>query len=751
MGSQDKLLQVDTELKQTTQAVAKDGLASDKPVVFESDKWVGRVSRAFKPIDIDSAVEKVIDPGEASQTIHWGRNYLYSTTWESSSGPLDVIVKQFRNQGLRRRLDRRFRGSKAERSWHASHAILAAGLRTPQPVALIESRCADGPSFFVCERLPASDEVRHFFRRRNGDTEAGEFPDVAPEEVLEALGSLARDLHDQGIWYRDLSMGNILAEQQEEDGELLFHLVDTNRARIVPHLSLWRRCRDISRLPVLRREDREIFLKSYWSEVPSRFSLRWMLFVGSMESYLFKHAVKNRLRRRKRVRGGKHGGAHHPHIPAAEDGASSRDKMVWDRLSDQPHQHAGRMEKLAIRAADLPSHLYDLALLASAFPSAWKRFRQLQEERRSWRAALDGIGLCVRPFVQDPDSQLAAIEDLGVRKLLLRLHPWEQDHTNELRFAQELSDRGCELVFALPQNRALVRDRSRWRAAVTEISELFTPYGSCFQVGQAPNRSKWGTWTRKEYIELYAEAAEILRNRPGVEVIGPAVIDFEPHATLALVNRRYPGLRFDVVSSLLYVDRRGAPENKQVGFDTADKALFLSAIAETGASGSDRSWVTEVNWPLWEGPHSPAGKTVSVTEDAQANYLPRYYLLSLCSGGIERVYWWRLVARGYGLISAGNDGKLRRRASFSALQTLIQQTAGAVCVGSVTQCDSVWKCHLDRRGDEIIAAWTCDGRQEFELPREAIEIVERDGTTCTPSMGRLATASPSIRYFKLAK
>jgi len=120
----------------------------------------------------------------------------------------------------------------------------------------------------------------------------------------------------------------------------------------------------------------------------------------------------------------------------------------------------------------------------------------------------------------------------------------------------------------------------------------------------------------------------------------------------ALANRRHEGLHFDVLSSLLYVDRRGAPENRQLGLDTVDKVVLLRAIAEVGRNCSERLWITEVNWPLREGPHSPAGKSVSVDEQSQADYLVRYYLLTLGTGLVERVYWWRMAARGYGLAKA---------------------------------------------------------------------------------------------------
>src|SRR6185295_3680702 len=67
-------------------------------------------------------------------------------------------------------------------------------------------------------------------------------------------------------------------------------------------------------------------------------------------------------------------------------------------------------------------------------------------------------------------------------------------------------------------------------------------------------------------------------------------------------------LRFDAVGSLLYVDRRGAPENRQLGLDATGKLRLLRAIAETAKNARGRSWIAEVNWPLREGPTSPAGR-----------------------------------------------------------------------------------------------------------------------------------------------
>ena len=325
----------------------------------------------------------------------------------------------------------------------------------------------------------------------------------------------------------------------------------------------------------------------------------------------------------------------------------------------------------------------------------------------------------------------------------------------EEALAREFHARGLEVSFALPQNRELVRDPVRWRRALEEIAACFAPYGRRFQVGQAINRSKWGIWNVREYVELARAAEEVLRPH-GVELLGPSVIDFEYHVTAAVLNLRDPGFRFDAVSALLYVDRRGAPENRQAGLDTEDKALLLRAIAETSRNvvheKAPRCWITEVNWPLREGPHSPAGRDVSVDEEAQADYLVRYYLLALGTGVIERVFWWQVVARGYGLVDPADPANPRRRPSFHALKTLVRELDGAR-LEEVLPSSPPARLYRFRRpaGTEVVVGWSATGQTvRAMLPGPAIVVVGRDGEKMAAPTGVEVEVGASPRYFRLA-
>ena len=584
-------------------------------------------------------------------------------------------------------------------------------------------------------------------------------------------------MHEAGFFHRDLSIGNVLLVPENVDGrqreggasvELSaapsdvptapldvgvrprLYVIDLNRAR-QRRLSLIDRTRDLCRLALFRPAHRRRFLEAYWgpgNAGPLRRGLYGLYHHGFRAKIASKKGVRGAVRplrdwlRPRRA---------HAHIPPPDDAAGARDQVVWDALSDQPHQHAGRMQKLGVRVADLGSHTRTATTILTSAPRIWRRYRSLRASVGQQPVAWRGVGVCLRPHPEAPEALLDAVDDLGVQNILLRLHPWQDDHDAEETLARALHERGHDLMFALPQNRELVRDPARWRGAIRELAERFSPYGKRFQVGQAINRSKWGIWRYEEFFDLARSAAEILRADPEVEILGPGVIDFELHVTAAILNHPRCPVDFDALASLLYVDRRGAPENRQMGFGSIDKVALCQAIAETARHCAPRSWITEVNWPLWEGPHSPAGRTVSVNEETQADYLSRFYLLALGSGLVERVYWWQMVARGYGLICPDSGGTLRRRPSFDALATLTRVLRGARLLG--VDVDPSSGAHQYRfetaNGQQLVACWTTGKPQEVALPGVAEHIIlqngaKRDGKTCG-----VLRLMPSVQYVYL--
>ena len=200
------------------------------------------------------------------------------------------------------------------------------------------------------------------------------------------------------------------------------------------------------------------------------------------------------------------------------------------------------------------------------------------------------------------------------------------------------------------------------------------------------------------------------------------MIDFEFH----LYPPTLRVLPFDKVSSLLYVDRVGAPENAQFGWTAAKKIALFRAVADRSARKPVGAWITEFNWPLeGTGKYSPASGKPNVTEDEQADYLVRYYVLGLASGLVERMFWWQLVAPGYGLVD-DREPVWRWRPGFAALKAMIEILSGSVFTGrDAAPGAEIYRFKKD--GKELAVCWTNGPPLAHDFKRPVDTIVGRDG------------------------
>lgn len=351
--------------------------------------------------------------------------------------------------------------------------------------------------------------------------------------------------------------------------------------------------------------------------------------------------------------------------------------LPWHWPSDQPDQI--RFAKGPIRQLALPEYAAMAATTVAGAPLVAAAWACLTPGPAP--ALRDLLGVAVSP-TGDAGCDRAVLDlvrDLGVRRVLLRYPVWERAHLGSLAgFAERLrAITGEPLLIALLQNRASVTEPRRWRADLAEAFHAFGPLAEAFQVLQAPNRTKWACYHPGDAFRLLEEAERVRVRFPGVRLAGPSVIDFEPAPLMRLLlNRRR--FRLDVVSALLYVDRRGAPQNTQYGiFDLARKIRFTAAVAKASARCRTADgqpsplWLTETNWPLrGTGAWAPTSQKEAVDEDAAADHLEAYARIAAATGLVERVYWWQLVAPGYGLVDRRPD--FRPRAAYTRMQTLLR-------------------------------------------------------------------------------
>ncbi|HHH72441.1 MAG TPA: glycosyl hydrolase, partial [Sulfuricurvum sp.] len=395
--------------------------------------------------------------------------------------------------------------------------------------------------------------------------------------------------------------------------------------------------------------------------------------------------------------------------------------FAWDAYSDQPYQLKDRTFKKQLRTAQRTS-----LLKTALFGLFWLPLGVLSMPfLRQKNVETDHFfGLLVDPL-REPDKTRDVIESLGVQELLIRIKMWETESLDAVTdFLRKLE--GRSFLFVLMQDRELVENETLRKVSFSRIFAALTPFGARFQIGTTPNRLKWGFASIDEYLDFFKTALRLRdANYPQLKLIGPGVIDFEyPYTAHALFNLK--GVRFDALAALLYVDRRGAPENSQAGCDLPCKINLLSSLSMLSPRAKGDLYLTETNWPLTgTAPYAPTSEKECVDEEAHASYLVRYYLLALATQQVRTVYWHQLAAPGYGLVDTRKGW--RERPAYHAFKTIIHMLNSARYV-ALSQKRDRFEMLLEKP-DGLLRIFWRNGGSETQHFAQSQQFTDRDGNT----------------------
>lgn len=339
--------------------------------------------------------------------------------------------------------------------------------------------------------------------------------------------------------------------------------------------------------------------------------------------------------------------------------------FAWDHYSDQPAIIKDKALKRAMRRSALPSLIKTFLIALITLPLAvllmpFKPRRSISGEH------FFGMGVNLD---KEPNTAPYLLDELGVKKLLIRIPLWEMERLHEyVTFIRSFKDK--EITVALLQDREHITSPDMSRDHFIQIFEALEGVCHTYVIGSTINRAKWGFFSVNEYLDFYAVAYQLKRERfPHLKLIGSNVIDFEYHFSAhTLFN--LAKVKFDAVGSLLYVDRRGAPENTQMGLNLVGKIKLLAALIRLSPKTSNDLIITETNWPIKNtAPYAPTSETECVSEEDYSDYMVRYHLLAFASQQVSCVYWHQMIAPGYGLID--NREGLRKRSAFNAYKTML--------------------------------------------------------------------------------
>lgn len=642
-----------------------------------------------------------------------GRHRVDRLALPCGDEPLDVVVKTYGVQPAWRDRLAAERGSKAERAFRTALLLRDAGVGTPAPLAVAERW--DGPrlreSHFVAAFVPRLTSFRDELDRIYAKA-----PRCAPlMDLLQCVADAVRALHDAGILHRDLGNQNVGLQRDPDRAFAPWQIffLDLNRARRAEHPSPAERGADLARLD-LPSDFRRVFHAMYFHghSPPPEFAEAERQARAAFDRHTALRPLRHPLREARLSRAEQD----------RERPLRGRDVWIWDDRSAQAiSAYVPKDRRRLLPAANVVAALRGAAKKGLAIHWAHRRFRA-----RSFQTPVPFDGAIGMTLDAEPATWARQLDFLsrlqGAQKLplLLRLchHQGAESWQWTLDQALNLHRQGHAVALALVQDRRAVREPKGWRQMVTLAFDRAHTFADFFEIGHAVNRSKWGIWDFREYVRLLDPVRACLIQHPEAKIVGPACIDFEPHALGAFLDLLPPDLPFHALSHHLYVDRRGPPENFQGPFDTVGKCALLRAYARAYGFADDRLLVTEVNWPLlgtdvWSPVNSPyetldpRQNDPSVSEDDYAAYMARYLLLSLASGHVSRVYWWRLAARGFGLVDDSDPAAWRPRPAFFALQTLLQTLAGATFSRRLDAAPGEFALEFTRpAADPVVARWS---------------------------------------------
>ena len=653
-----------------------------------------------------------------------------------------VVVKTFRRQWWRDSHFRR-RGTKSRRSFELAAHLRAHGVAAPRPIAWLD-RWERGrllESHYVYEYEHGSS------MREAIDGLLASQPEAADVlALMRVVAAAVARMHQAGVIHFDLGNQNVLVDRIGEDGWGNVRVIDLDRARRFGSPTLRLRARDLSRIDLPSALLPMFHCMYFGDRTPPAEFARWE------RHYRRRYAVHTATRPYR-----------HPFrtlrtLAKSPPQARTRPAggWMWDERSAQAI--GTRTKRDRYMKYPWRNGFYIMRGLARTALPVHRRYRACLERAFTSEVAMHGrIGIAAGGLDGVRAEEHEWLARLGALPLQVRLHRHAGDARNArvLEEARRAHAAGHPLFVSLLQDRACVDTPSLWRDFVRTWLPAAAPIAQTVEVGHAVNRVKWGVDAFDDYRRMVEAALAEAGSDARVQLVGPAAIDFEYHYLVGVLDALPEGC-FAALSHHLYVDRRGAPENRQGPFSAIEKFALAKAIAACSpAIRGDRLIVSEVNWPLTGvGVHSPVRAPyfpqdhgephAAVDENTYASYMVRYCALALCSGLVEQVYWWRLAGHGFGLIDDAPTA-WRPRPGFHALRQFVRLLGDATFVARLPAPADAWALAF-RKPDStrVVMAWSHPRPSAYQPDFPPSMVLSRDGDELAVGSGAIALSGNPV-------
>ena len=695
--------------------------------------YQGAIAPAFdNPVIIAQLADipKLLDSKKVER-LSKGADYVVKLPLSTPTGEITATIKVFKRQSRFKDWYDRRNKSKAQRSYIAACHLQNNDIGTPAPIAWLD-RWEQGrllESYYLCLYEPAI-----CFRDALADIYHNARDNAPLMDLLHAVAPAIRAMHDAGFMHGDMGNQNILLPKKPDGQWGQPQFIDLNRAQINPEpVTEKQRAFDLARI-ALPGAYLKIFKTIYsrHEDIPASLDTLEQTY----RRRFWRHRRNSKWRHPIRYLRNRNKKPAHPTYPEPQN------IWLWDEKSAQPMIVLGRKEKHLYR-----DWWYMFSMLwqgVTALPGLFFRYKRLmQQSYNSPRSMTHRIGVAIHPHANYIATELQLLERLGNPPVLIRFchHETPDDWQRSIELVNQLHGKGVEVMLAILQDRRALLEPHLWQAFLEKVIGTLADKVSFIEITHASNRLKWGIWSSSEYAQLLAPALALQKRYPQIKISGPACIDFEYLPVIAALEAIPKGQKLAALSHLLYVDRRGAPENKQGDFSTLEKCAMLKALAQWSDHCEEKVIISEVNWPIqYTGIWSPIGcpyetpkwrrEQPGETENEYANYMLRYLVITLCSGHVEQVFWWRLSAHGYGLVDDRDN--FRVRPAFTALAFFLKTLGKAEFVRKWDTPEDVFIFEFKTESRSIWMVWALQ-ESSYQPDIKYSQVLDRDGKT-TPEI-----------------